>query len=118
MFPMVKVKAIPVKDGRAQAQCVESSWESGQWVAIICTRGMVGCGAFDVKLMEEHEQVIAVAHGSVKHHLVTGEDLLDARISGVTKRARQYGVAEGMTGREAVELLSGSDHPKNSRGVK
>nr|MDO8110739.1 DUF1805 domain-containing protein [Candidatus Sigynarchaeota archaeon] len=110
MFPIIKTKTIHVKDGSAQAQCIEASWDSGQWVAIICTHGMVGCGAFDVKLMEEHDQVIAVAHGSIKHHLVTSEDLLDARISGVTKRAKQCGVREGMTGREAVELLSCGDH--------
>jgi len=117
MFPTVKVRTIHVKDGN-QAQCIEASWDSGQWVAIICSRGMVGCGAFDVKLMEEHEQVIAVAHGSIERHLVTGEDLLGARICGVTKRARQYGVKEGLTGREAVELLSGGDRPKNRGGAK
>ncbi|MBN2151535.1 MAG: DUF1805 domain-containing protein [Candidatus Lokiarchaeota archaeon] len=113
---MVKVRTIHVKGG-SQVQCIEASWDSGQWVAIICSRGMVGCGAFDVKLMEEHEQVIAVARGSVGRHLVSGEDLLGARICGVTKLARQLGVEEGMTGREAVELLSGGGHPKDHGGA-
>ena len=101
----VVVRNFPVRKGEAFAQCIEASWEEGQWVAIICDKGMIGCGAFDVKLMEEHEQCIAVAHGSVERHLITCEDLLDAKISGVTKLARELGVKEGMTGREAVEVL-------------
>ena len=106
MAPNVTVRSIRVKGGIRVAQGIEAAWESGQWVAIICSNGMVGCGAFDVALMEKHEQVIAVAHGSVDKHLVTCEDLLGAKISGVTKQARAFGIKEGMGCREAVELLS------------
>ncbi len=106
MSSNVTVRTLSVKKGKALAQGIEASWEGGQWVAIICAKGMVGCGAFDVKLMEEHEQVIAVAHGSKEKHLITCEDLLDAKIQGVTKQARKYGVKEGMTAREAVDVLS------------
>jgi len=102
----VVVRDLPVLNGKSLAQGIEASWEGGQWVAIICAKGMVGCGAFDVKLMEEHEQVIAVAHGSVDHHLITCEDLLEAKISGVTKLAREFGVKEGMTCQEAADCLS------------
>jgi len=102
----VLVRDIPVLNGKSLAQGIEASWEGGQWVAIICAKGMVGCGAFDVKLMEEHEQVIAVAHGSVDHHLITCEDLLEAKISGVTTLAREFGVKEGMTVNEAIDCLS------------
>lgn len=106
MTPNINVRRIPVLEGKTEAKGIEAAWDSGQWVAIICNRGMVGCGAFDVKLMEEHEQVIAVAHGSVERHLVTCEDLLGATIQGVTKQAQALGVKAGMTGREAVEKLS------------
>ncbi|MHA1730894.1 MAG: DUF1805 domain-containing protein [Promethearchaeota archaeon] len=107
MSSRIVVKSIPVAGGRV-AQGIEAAWEGGQWVAIICDRGMVGCGAFDVALMEAHEQVIAVAHGSLERHLVTCEDLLAATIGGVTRQARELGVRDGMTGREAVEVLSGT----------
>ena len=103
--PNVTVRTISLKGGQALAQGIEASWASGQWVAIICAKGMVGCGAFDVELMQEHEQVICVAHGSLEKHLVTCEDLLEARVQGVTKLARDLGVKDGMTGREAAELL-------------
>lgn len=102
----VKVRKLPVKDGTSFAQGIEASWESGQWVAIICNKGMVGCGAFDAKLMEEHEQVIATAHGSLEKHLITCEDLLDTKVQEVTKLAKELGVKEGMTGKEAIERLS------------
>ena len=105
MTSKVKVRTLKVKTG-ADAQGIEASWEGGQWVAIICSKGMVGCGAFDVKLMDEHEQVIAVAHGSVDNHLITCEDLLEAKIQDITKLARDLGVKEGMTGKEAMEVLS------------
>ena len=103
MVPNVNIREISTINGNAKG--IEASWDSGQWVAIICNKGMVGCGAFDVKLMEEHEQVIAVAHGSVDHHLVTCEDLLSAKIGGVTKLAKSLGVTVGMSGKEAVETL-------------
>ncbi len=106
MTSKVIVRTLQVKGGQTSAQGIEASWESGQWVAIICNKGMVGCGAFDVKLMEEHEQVIAIAHGKVGAHLITCEDLLEARIQGATKLARNFGVKEGMTCREAVDILS------------
>ena len=106
MSSNVKVRKLPFKEGKTIAQGIEAKWESGQWVAIICMKGMVGCGAFDVKLMEEHEQVICVAHGSIKKPLITCEDLMEAKISGITKLAKELGVKEGMTGKEAVEILS------------
>lgn len=105
MFPNIHIVKIKASNGK-EAKGIEASWDSGQWVAIICARGMVGCGAFDVKLMEEHEQVICVAHGSVDKHLVTCDDLLEATVSGVTKLARDLGVKEGMTGKEAMDVLS------------
>ena len=106
MSAEVKVREISVLDGRASAKGIEASWESGQWVAIICNKGMVGCGAFDAKLMEKHEQVIATIHGSIEHPLITCEDLMEAKIMEVTKLARKFGVKEGITGKEAVDLLS------------
>ena len=109
MSSKVNVRSIPVLDGKATAQGIEASWKGphpGQWVAIVTAKGCVACGAFDVRLMSDHEQVLAVAHGSLEHHLITCEDLLEAKISEVTKLASELGVKEGMTGKEAVEKLS------------
>lgn len=103
----VVVKEISVQKGRTVAKGIEASWAPGQqWVAIVCNNGTVACGAFDVELMDEHNQTIATAHGAPNHHLITCEDLLQARISEVTMLAQEFGVKVGMTGREAVEKLS------------
>jgi len=101
----VKVRRISFKERKTYAQGIEARWKGGGWVVIICNKGMVGCGAFDVKLMEAHNQVIAVARGTIEKHLVTCEDLLNARIWGATRLAKGFGIKKGMCCREAVELL-------------
>ena len=67
--------------------------------------GIVGCGIYDVKTASEFGQAIAIARGTPENPLVDPEDLLDASIVGLTDRARQLGVSEGMTGKEAVECF-------------
>jgi uncharacterized protein YunC (DUF1805 family) len=105
MTSKVIVRTISVGKNKPSAQGIEASWEGGQWVVIICTNGMVGCGAFDVKLMDDHDQVITVTPGTIERPLITCEDLMEAPIKSVTRLARKYGIKEGMSGREAVELL-------------
>ena len=103
----VKVIDIPVLNGKSVAKGIEASWAPAQqWVAIVCNNGTIACGAFDVKLMDEHNQTIAIASGTPDHHLITCEDLLEAKISAVTTLAGKFGIKDGMTGREAVNLLS------------
>jgi len=103
----VIIKDISALNGRKIAKGIEARWAPGQqWVAIVCDHGTVACGAFDVKLLDEHEQCVCVAHGSKDHHLITCEDLLAAEISALTTLAKEKGVQKAMTGREAVDLLS------------
>jgi len=102
----VRVRKIPLWNRQTYVQGVEASWDSGQWVAIVCSKGMVGCGAFDLKLMEAHHQVLAVARGTVDQPLITCEDLLDAKVWGATRLARGFGIRKGMSCRKAAELMS------------
>jgi catechol 2,3-dioxygenase-like lactoylglutathione lyase family enzyme len=53
----------------------------------------------------EFGQAIAIARGTPAMPLVEPEDLFDATIADCTPRAKELGVAKGMTGREAVELM-------------
>ena len=103
----VRVREIPVLEGKAIAKGIEASWApEQQWVAIVCNNGTVACGAFDAKLMDAHNQTIATASGTPDHHLITCEDLMEAIISEVTSQAKEFGIKKGMTGKEAVEKLS------------
>lgn len=88
-----------------QAIGISNRWEKGQYCAILTTKGIVGCGIYDLKTPAEFDQAIAIAKGTPASPLVEPEDLFDARIVGVTPKAASYGVRIGMTGREAVEVM-------------
>jgi len=80
-------------------------WEGGQYCSILTRRGIVGCGIYDLATPEEFGQAIAIAKGTPANPLVEPEDLLDARIVGLTAQAAALGIAVGMTGRQAVEAM-------------
>src|SRR5579884_1342550 len=84
---------------------ISNRWEKGQYCSILTPAGIVGCGIYDLETPAEFGQAIAIARGTPACPLVEPEDLLDARIVGVTPRAAALGVRVGHTGREAVELL-------------
>ena len=52
--------------------------------------------------MDEHNQTIMFAYGSVYQHLVACKDLLEAKITGCTSFAREFGIKEGMKGIEVI----------------
>ena len=72
--------------------------------------GIVGCGIYDLETAAEFGQAIAIAKGTPTHPLVEPEDLLDAKIVGVTPQAEEIGIEVGMTGKEAVEKMLLVDH--------
>jgi uncharacterized protein YunC (DUF1805 family) len=65
----------------------------------------VGCGIYDLKTPAEFGQAIAIARGTPACPLIEPEDLLPAKIVGLTPQAERLGIRVGMTGREAVELM-------------
>src|SRR6266404_2385552 len=88
-------------------------WEKGQYCSILTAAGIVGCGIYDLKTPAEFDQAIAIAKGTPTCPLTEPEDLLDAKIVGLTPRAASFGIKIGMTGREATELMlqAGSGTP-------
>ena len=84
-------------------------WAGGQYCSIMTRVGIVGCGIYDLKTAGEFGQAIAIAKGTPTHPLVTPEDLLEAKIVDATPQAKAYGIAIGMTGREAAELMLSVD---------
>lgn len=80
-------------------------WYRGQYCTILTKAGIVGCGIYDLKTPAEFGQAIAIAKGTPQQPLTEPEDLLDARIVGLTPQAEAMGIKNGMTGREAVELM-------------
>lgn len=80
-------------------------WHRGQYCTILTAAGIVGCGIYDLVTPAEFGQAIAIAKGTPDNPLCEPEDLFEALIVGCTPRAKELGIKEGMTGREAVELM-------------
>ena len=91
--------------GNGTAIGISNRWERGQYCAILTRAGIVGCGIYDLKTAAEFGQAIAIAKGTPAKPLVEPEDLLEAKIVGVTPQAEALGISAGMTGREAVERM-------------
>ena len=92
-------------------ECIGMShrWHRGQYCSILTKAGIVGCGIYDLVTPAEFDQAIAIAKGTPENPLCEPEDLLDAKIVGVTPKAESFGIQTGMTGKEAVELMLKAD---------
>jgi len=101
------VNVVPVASKNAACLGLMVSWEGCQFVMIVADKGLVSCGVIDNAVMERFSAAIAIARGTPEKPLRTVDDLLSARIADVTTKAAEYGVAVGMTGEEALSLLSG-----------
>ena len=95
----------PMQFQNGTALGISNRWRNGQYCTILTAAGIVGCGIYDLTTPSEFGQSIAIAKGTPDNPLVNPEDLLEARIVGVTQPAEQLGIQVGMTGREAVEIL-------------
>ncbi len=102
---MHDVKTKPMADGRATGASVK--WDGGQFCFIATDRGILGCGIFNIGILDEFDMAGALAKGTPSLPLVEPEDLLSARVSMVSVKAREIGITEGMTGEEVLEKLLG-----------
>ncbi len=83
-------------------------WPGGQYCAIHTSRGIVGCGIYDVKIAGEFGMAVAIARGTPQKPLCEPEDLYNAKIVECSEPAAKLGITPGMTGMEALgKLLAG-----------
>lgn len=109
-LPVVEDKVIETQWGRCVGH--RAQWNGGQYCALITNRGIVGCGAYDVACLEKAGQLIAISRGTLEKPLVYPEDLFHAKIMDLTHPAREVGIREGMTGKEALRILLELDRDK------
>ena len=102
-IPRTSNRELQFENGKALG--LSHRWHKGQYCTILTPAGIVGCGIYDLETPAEFGQAIAIAKGTPDNPLSEPEDLYDAEIVGCTPRARELGIAEGMTGKEAVELM-------------
>jgi uncharacterized protein YunC (DUF1805 family) len=74
-------------------------------VAVRTDVGMVGCGAFDVAALDKFSYPAARVRPATGPAIVTISDLLDGIVKESNRSAVGRGISNGMTGREALELL-------------
>ena len=64
-------------------------------------KGFLGCGYFKVEVADKMGDAAAIVTG-VKNY----KDMEGAKVVAVSAKARELGVTEGITGREALALLA------------
>jgi uncharacterized protein YunC (DUF1805 family) len=74
-------------------------------VAIKTDVGMIGCGAFDVAALDSFSYPAAKVRPSVGPSIVDTDDLLKGIVKEANRSAMGRGIKNGMTGRQALELL-------------
>lgn len=102
-LPTSSVRPLSFAGGTAIG--MSHKWQGGQYCSILTPLGIVGCGIYDIRTAAEFSQAIAIAKGTPACPLVEPEDLFEAKIVDCTPRAEALGIARGMTGRQAVELM-------------
>ena len=80
-------------------------WDGGQYCAIHTSRGVVGCGIFDLACADVFSMAFAVCRGTPEHPLSEPEDLYEAKVTAVSAAAVKMGISAGMTGLQAVERM-------------
>ncbi|MCY1721828.1 DUF1805 domain-containing protein [Prolixibacteraceae bacterium Z1-6] len=64
-------------------------------------KGMLGCGYLNIEIANKVNDVCAIVTG-----VKTPDDMLSAKVVAVSNEAAKMGIKEGMTGKEALLLMS------------
>ena len=100
---MVEISSIETKnieiDGK-NAVGVKVDLEGAPLLLIIAPKGYVMCGYLNLKTAEKFGQVAAIVT-VVKSF----DDILSAKVAGLTTKAKELGIKEGMAGRDALKRM-------------
>lgn len=95
---------IPLKNSTARGFVIPLGPVS--LVAVVAKSGLAGCGAFDVAALDTFGYPAARVRGAEGRPIATLQDLLAGIVREVNSAGGRFGIAEGMTGKEALDLLS------------
>jgi uncharacterized protein YunC (DUF1805 family) len=74
-------------------------------VTVLTDVGMVGCGMFDVSALDSFSFPAAKVRPSMGPSIVDIDDVLKGVVKEANRAAMGRGIKNGMTGRQALELL-------------
>jgi uncharacterized protein YunC (DUF1805 family) len=95
---------IQLKNSKASAFIVPLGPVNLVWV--VARMGLVGCGAFDVRALEKFGYPAARIRAVKRTSVENLDDLLSGEIKEVNTEAERFGITVGMSGAEALDLLS------------
>jgi len=78
---------------------------SANIIFVTTTIGMIGCGAFDIRVLEHFGVPAAKMKAVIKQTIESIDEILEAEVTEVNGPAVLRGIRKGMSGREALELL-------------
>ena len=114
---MIQAEQRVLDTPHGQAIGASYQWNGGQYCAIHTSRGIVGCGIFDVACANHFGMALAIARGTPQAPLRRPEDLYTARIVAVSESAARLGIEVGMAGLDAVgRLLAAGDKDAHQSG--
>ena len=100
---MHDVSKRPLEGGKATG--VSAKWGGGQFCFIAAEKGILGCGIFSIEVFDGFNMVGALMKGTPERPFVEPEDLLEGRVTIISKAAKEIGIKEGMTGAEVLKIL-------------
>ncbi|MDD4255960.1 MAG: YunC family protein [Methanofollis sp.] len=97
--------SIPLTIGGKKAEGFVIPLGPANLVFVKMEKGLVGCGAVDVQALEKFGYAAAKVRLASGPSIRTVDDILAGTIAAANGPARALGIAEGMSGREALERL-------------
>lgn len=100
---MTTIEQLKVGDTYAQGIMLTAPGGEGHpnMIVVECTRGYLMCGYLNMEAAQKFGDVAVLVGGA------DFDAVLANPIKGMTSKARDLGVADGMTGREAAAVLMG-----------
>ena len=86
--------------GEARMLAVKIELPQAPLLLLVAPKGYVACGYLNIDTAEKLGQAAAMVKG-----VKSFEDVLEASITAVTTKARELGIRERMSGREALKLM-------------
>ncbi len=95
----IQVKSIEVSNGIALGVRISNPQnpEKPVIIALLGKNGMLVCRNFDIAALEQRGVTAARVQG-----ITSFEDMLEASIEACTAQAKQFGITEGMKGKDAL----------------
>ena len=96
---MIKTEKLDIDGKEAEGVSV---FTGNVYVLLIkAAKGFLGCGYFNIDAANKFDDAAAIVTG-----VKTFDDMLDAAVVKVSEKAASLGIKQGMTGKEALILMS------------